>query len=80
MDIESILDSPTSGWFRKAPADPMLIEKLCAECPFEIPPVLLELWRFSDGGESEHLSLPPGIFVQLTMSWCGIFVLNGLSN
>ncbi len=53
----------TSNWLRSAPAPRTLIDKLCQECPFPIPSGLLALWAYSNGGESDHLDLPPGTFV-----------------
>lgn len=63
MHIKILLDRPGSGWFSKAPASQALIGELCATSPVLIPLDLLELWSFSNGGESDYLSLPPCNFV-----------------
>lgn len=59
MHIKILLDRLGSGWFSKAPASQALIGELCATSPVVIPSDLLELWSFSNGGESDYLSLPP---------------------
>jgi hypothetical protein len=63
MHIKILLDRPGSGWFSKAPASQTLIGELCAKSPVVIPSDLLELWSFSNGGESDYLKLPPCNFV-----------------
>jgi hypothetical protein len=63
MNIEPMLGRPESGWFRKAPASQVLIDELRSVAPVVIPSDLVDLWLFSNGGESDHLSLPPCNFV-----------------
>ena len=62
MDIGDILSQPGRTWSGRPGADEAEIEALVAASAYPIPAPILELLRFSNGGEGE-LALPPMLLV-----------------
>lgn len=62
MDIATILTQPGRDWYRVPGAAEAQVQRLVSLAPVRLPGALLDLLRFSDGGEGE-LALPPGRFV-----------------
>jgi len=62
MTIEKLLSENGRTWQRRAGASPAEIARLVAACPYQLPPVFIELLQVSNGGEGE-LGLAPRLLV-----------------
>jgi len=62
MTIEELLSENRRIWQRRAGASAAEIARLIAACPYQLPPVLIELLQVSNGGEGE-LGLEPRLLV-----------------
>ena len=60
--VEQILSEPGRRWSRQPGADARDVDRLVAASPCVLPRALLELLRFSNGGEGE-LALAPRLFM-----------------
>jgi hypothetical protein len=63
LNVASFLSDPSRGWCRAEPARDDSIRAFQEKSRFAPPPELLDLWRFSNGGEAEDITLPPLLFV-----------------
>lgn len=60
--VEQILSEPGRRWSRQPGADACDVDRLVAASPCPLPGALLELLRFSNGGEGD-LALSPRLFM-----------------
>lgn len=60
--VEQILSEPGRRWSRQPGADARDLDRLVAASPCPLPRALLELLRYSNGGEGE-LALAPRLFM-----------------
>jgi hypothetical protein len=63
IGIAEFLNNPSRGWRRVQPATEDAIQTIQKNCAWELPKELLDLWRFSNGGEAADIALPPLLFV-----------------
>jgi hypothetical protein len=59
--VIEVLSQPNKKWTRFSSATERQIAKLISACKIDLPEELLDLLRFSNGGEGE-IALPPRIF------------------
>lgn len=67
MDFAGILTQPDRRWTSVPGAPEERVRRLASLAPVRLPGALLDLLRFSDGGEGE-LALPPYWFVMDSVS------------
>lgn len=60
--VEQILSEPTRNWIRQPGASAEEIDHLLAATPCPLPEALVDLLRFSNGGEGD-IALPPLLFM-----------------
>jgi len=75
LNISQLLDSPERDWSRAPGASESELAKLRAKAPATLPVELLELLRFSNGGEGP-IALPPECFCMDSVDE----IVNGLSD
>lgn len=59
IDVAAILMDPNRGWQAAEPASESALEAFRLACRYRVPDDLFTFWRFSNGGESDRLALPP---------------------